>query len=144
MLRCKYSIGVEHQLAEVGALYGVSWLELWKLNPQIMHPDYILFSGQAIDLGRLLEVSPNDNLHSLALRYGTSLDAIYDLNMDLGRSSVRGSPPFSRARAPFLFRVAIFWCLHLNHAHGSSTHAWCSVLLNRPLSLKGFAPSLQR
>lgn len=85
--RCKYSVGVEHQLAEVGALYGVSWLQLWKMNPPILHPDYILFQGQAIDIGRLLVVSPNDSLYAIAKRYGTDLESLYDLNMDLGRNA---------------------------------------------------------
>ncbi|KAJ1478332.1 hypothetical protein T484DRAFT_1817954 [Baffinella frigidus] len=61
--KCRYSIGQEHELAEVARLYNTDWLQMWKMNVDIKHPDYILFSGQA----------------------RTTVDALFDLNMDLGR-----------------------------------------------------------
>lgn len=75
----------ERRLSEIGARFGTDWLQIWKLNPQITHPDYILFTGQSIDIGRLLAVGAGDNLESIALRYGTTVDVLYDLNYDLMR-----------------------------------------------------------
>ena len=40
---------------------------------QVKHPDYILFQGQSIDIGRMLSVGPNDSLFALARRYGTTV-----------------------------------------------------------------------
>ena len=41
------------------------------MNPQLRHPDFILFKGQTIDIGRLLVVGPSDFLAGIAARYGT-------------------------------------------------------------------------
>ena len=56
-----------------------SCVQIWKQNPGIVHPDYILFSGQALDIGRLYTVSASDNLHTLAKRFGTPLDMLYQV-----------------------------------------------------------------
>jgi hypothetical protein len=89
VLKCKYSVGGEHQIAEVARLFGTDWLQVWKQNPEIVHPDYILFSGQALDIGRLYTVSASDNLYAIARRYGTPLERLYQLNNDLnGQATV--------------------------------------------------------
>jgi hypothetical protein len=36
-----------------------------------------------VDIGRLTTIGPSDDLTSLAKRYGTSVESIYDLNFDL-------------------------------------------------------------
>ncbi len=50
--------------------YLVHW-QLWKMNPNLKHPDYVLFKGQTIDVGRLLIFGVSDSLVGLAARYGT-------------------------------------------------------------------------
>lgn len=83
VLKCKYSVGGEHQIAEVARLFGTDWLQIWKQNPGIVHPDYILFSGQALDVGRLYTVAASDSLYAISKRFGTPLETLYQLNYDL-------------------------------------------------------------
>mmetsp|Transcript_51674 Transcript_51674/g.107969 ORF Transcript_51674/g.107969 Transcript_51674/m.107969 type:complete len:151 (-) Transcript_51674:364-816(-) len=57
------------------------------MNPNLKHPDYVLFKGQTLDVGRLLIFGASDSVAGLAARYGTSLTSIYTLNNDLQNSS---------------------------------------------------------
>jgi LysM repeat protein len=94
--RCRYSVGAtERRLAEIAAKYGTNWLQIWKMNPELSHPDYVLHTGQSVAIGRLLSVGAGDDLQSIALRYGTTVETLYDLNYDLNRTAtIRCTSPF--------------------------------------------------
>uniref|UniRef100_A0A7S0EZF1 LysM domain-containing protein n=1 Tax=Hanusia phi TaxID=3032 RepID=A0A7S0EZF1_9CRYP len=87
VMKCKFSVSVEHEINEIAHIYSTSWLQIWKLNPTILHPDYILFKGQKLDIGRLLQVGPNDSLFAISQRYGASMQLLLELNRDINLTS---------------------------------------------------------
>lgn len=81
--RCKYAVQYEQQLQEVSAIYATDWINTWQHNPDIPHPDFVLYANQVINIGHVYKVNIRDNLHDIATRFGTSVQWLHYLNMDL-------------------------------------------------------------
>lgn len=89
--KCRYTVRTENQLGEVAQLFGTDWLTLFSMNAGLRHPDYLLFDGQPLVVGRMLTVSVNDNLQGIANRFGTTVSSLQALNNDLvGHSIAEG------------------------------------------------------
>mmetsp|Transcript_70221 Transcript_70221/g.146342 ORF Transcript_70221/g.146342 Transcript_70221/m.146342 type:complete len:903 (-) Transcript_70221:2273-4981(-) len=81
--RCMWHVQSEDTLIQIAARFGTNWLQIWHFNPEILHPDSSLPPNQAIHIGHLYEVEPNDALAVLAERFGTSIKHIMMNNWDL-------------------------------------------------------------
>jgi hypothetical protein len=60
--KCRYSIGQEHELAEVGRLYGADWLQLWKMNPEVagLPPGSLVAVMNRVDFWDRVVLSPTE------------------------------------------------------------------------------------
>uniref|UniRef100_A0A7S0HB80 LysM domain-containing protein n=1 Tax=Hanusia phi TaxID=3032 RepID=A0A7S0HB80_9CRYP len=81
--RCKYAVNMEQTIAEIAAIFGTDWIQIFNLNA-MTSPDLILFRHQVLNIGHLYSVSAGDSLDSIARRFGTSPRSIMFLNYELG------------------------------------------------------------
>mmetsp|Transcript_26208 Transcript_26208/g.64711 ORF Transcript_26208/g.64711 Transcript_26208/m.64711 type:complete len:915 (-) Transcript_26208:860-3604(-) len=81
--RCKWWVQTEDTLVQVAARFQTNWLQVWHLNPTILHPDNSLPPGQVINTGHMYQVEPSDSLSALAQRFGTTVAHIRMNNWDM-------------------------------------------------------------
>ncbi|KAJ1496231.1 hypothetical protein T484DRAFT_1874597, partial [Baffinella frigidus] len=53
--RCVWHVQTEDTLIQVAARFATNWLQIWHLNPQILHPDTALPPNMEINIGHLYE-----------------------------------------------------------------------------------------
>jgi len=84
--RCVYAVQSQQQLQHVAGIYGLDWMRVWSVNPQVLHPDYLPYSeeGREVMVGHLMSMdSRRETAGSLAQRMGMGLDQLLDLNFGL-------------------------------------------------------------
>ncbi|EKX32098.1 hypothetical protein GUITHDRAFT_148849 [Guillardia theta CCMP2712] len=81
--KCKYAVSMEQTIAEIAAIFGTDWIQIFNLNA-MTSPDIILFRHQVLNVGHLYSVAVGDSLDSIARRFGTSPRSIMFLNYELG------------------------------------------------------------
>jgi hypothetical protein len=82
--KCVWAVNHEDSLVEIAARYNTNWLQLWHLNPTITHPDRPSSPDTLLNVGHLYTVEFSDTMEQIAERFGTSLQAIVDLNANIG------------------------------------------------------------
>jgi hypothetical protein len=86
--RCRFALGADQELQEVGAAFGLDWMRLWSLNADLLHPDYLLYAEQVLWVGHLFRAAGGETAEQLAGRMGMGVEALVRLNADLGPGSV--------------------------------------------------------
>jgi len=81
--RCRYVLQQDQQLQEVAALFNVDWMRLWSLNPELMHPDYLVYGEQTLKVGHLYSALANEFPREIGKRMGMSDALLRDLNFGL-------------------------------------------------------------
>lgn len=81
--RCQYTVQYEQQLQEIAAIYATDWINVWRHNLAIPHPDFVLYKDMQLHVGHVYSVNIRDNLHDIATRFGTSVEWLHHLNADL-------------------------------------------------------------
>lgn len=81
--RCKYALQQDQQLQEIASMFGMDWMRLWSLNQGMMHPDYIVYGQQVVNVGHLYKVATNDRIDGVAKRMGMSPAQMAELNYDV-------------------------------------------------------------
>jgi hypothetical protein len=85
--RCVYAMQYDQQLQHVAAVYGTDWMRMWSVNTNVLHPDYVPFVGQTIEIGHLFRMdSENEMPGVVARRMGMSIQQLKDLNYDVDMS----------------------------------------------------------
>ena len=90
--RCRYSMQMDQQLQEIAALFNVDWMRLWSLNTAILHPDYVIYGGQTVNIGHLYSALSNEMPLEIAKRMGMTEAQMRALNygIRLGEPLERG------------------------------------------------------
>jgi len=83
--RCEYALLFDQQLQEIAGAFGTDWMRLWSLNPQLQHPDYVVFGGEgsSVMVGHLMTVAAGETGEGVARRMGMPLDQLQMLNYDI-------------------------------------------------------------
>eukprot|EP00292_Cryptomonas_paramecium_P002047 CAMPEP_0113684128 /NCGR_PEP_ID=MMETSP0038_2-20120614/13784_1 /TAXON_ID=2898 /ORGANISM="Cryptomonas paramecium" /LENGTH=1026 /DNA_ID=CAMNT_0000603749 /DNA_START=237 /DNA_END=3319 /DNA_ORIENTATION=+ /assembly_acc=CAM_ASM_000170 len=88
--RCRWVVQSEDSLIQIAARFSTNWLQVWHLNPTLLHPDDALVPDTLVNVGHLYQVEPNDALSALATRFGTTVASIQANNWDLGNVTDTG------------------------------------------------------
>lgn len=83
--RCEYALLFDQELQHIAGAFRTDWMRLWSLNPQLLHPDYIVYASPAatISVGHLMRVQPGEDAPGVARRMGMPLEQLQMLNHDI-------------------------------------------------------------
>jgi LysM repeat protein len=81
--KCKYAVSLQQTIAEVAAIFGTDWIQVFNLN-DLPSPDYMLFKNQVLNVGHRYVVGVGDSVLKIARRFGTTDKSINFLNYELG------------------------------------------------------------
>eukprot|EP00286_Rhodomonas_abbreviata_P001098 CAMPEP_0181289584 /NCGR_PEP_ID=MMETSP1101-20121128/957_1 /TAXON_ID=46948 /ORGANISM="Rhodomonas abbreviata, Strain Caron Lab Isolate" /LENGTH=709 /DNA_ID=CAMNT_0023393809 /DNA_START=733 /DNA_END=2862 /DNA_ORIENTATION=- len=81
--KCQYAVNREQSIAEVAAIFGTDWIQIFNMN-DMLSPDYVLFKNQVLRIGKMYQVTAGDTLLRLAARFGTAHESIAFLNYEVG------------------------------------------------------------
>jgi len=81
--RCVYTVRRGQQLQEIATIFTNNWMNLWSLNSQIRHPDFLPDEGEVINVGHLYRALKQDTIGTVAKRMGMTRDQVALLNWDL-------------------------------------------------------------
>jgi LysM repeat protein len=81
--KCKYAVSLQQTIAEVAAIFGTDWIQVFNLN-DLPSPDYMLFKNQVLNVGHKYVVGVGDSVLKIARRFGTTDKSINFLNYELG------------------------------------------------------------
>ena len=81
--RCRFALGMDMELQEIGAAFGLDWMRLWSLNSDILHPDYVVFADQVLWVGHVFRAVGGETMEELAGRMGMEVKQLQMLNNDL-------------------------------------------------------------
>eukprot|EP00960_Hanusia_phi_P066323 766376-Hanusia_phi.AAC.2 len=93
VIRCQYTVRQGQQLQEIATIFSNNWMNLWSLNSNIRHPDFLPDGGEQIYVGHMYRALKHDTIGTVAKRMGMTRDQIALLNWDL-RSKVNMSIDF--------------------------------------------------
>lgn len=89
VLKCKYCAGERDSVHTLSAQFGRHWTQLWSSNPQLLSPD-TLGVGQLLALGNSYRLQNGDTWTSVAVRFGTTVALLEQLNPDFADPVVPG------------------------------------------------------
>ena len=82
VIKCKYCINDKDSAHSVAAIFGRHWTQIWSSNHGVISPD-TLAVGDKIDLGNTYTTVAGDTWQYLAVRFGSSVQLLEDLNPEL-------------------------------------------------------------
>jgi spore germination protein YaaH len=91
VLKCKYCANERDSVHTLAAQFGRHWTQIWSSNPQLLSPDTLDF-GQLLSLGNSYRLQNGDTWTSVAVRFGTSVSLLQQLNPDFSNPSNPGTP----------------------------------------------------
>lgn len=80
--KCQWALQEEDSLVEIAPRFGTNWLQLFMLNPEMMHPDSAP-KHSTINVGHSYTMEWHDDMSELADRFGTTIGAIQNMNADI-------------------------------------------------------------
>jgi len=80
--KCEYCINEKESMHSIAARFSTHWTQLWSSNHQLETPDQ-LAKGQKIKLGNLYTTVKGDTWKLIAVRFGTTVACLIELNPDL-------------------------------------------------------------
>jgi len=83
--RCEYALQYDQELQQLAGMFGTDWMRLWSLNPDLMHPDFLVLGNAdaTIHVGHLMVAAEGEEPAKLAARMGMPLAQLQLLNHDL-------------------------------------------------------------
>ena len=102
VLKCKYCANERDSIHTLSAEFGRHWTQIWSSNPQILSPD-TLGVGQLLALGNSYRLQNGDTWTSVAVRFGTTVSLLQQLNPDFANPS----DPTSIVDSPALYSLSI-------------------------------------
>ncbi|KAJ1480781.1 hypothetical protein T484DRAFT_1955712 [Baffinella frigidus] len=82
VIKCKYCINDKDSAHSVAAQFGRHWTQIWSSNHAVISPD-TLAVGDLINLGNIYTTVAGDTWQYLAVRFGSSVQLLEDLNPEL-------------------------------------------------------------
>jgi len=80
--KCEYCINEKESMHSIAADFSTHWTQIWSSNHQLESPDQ-LAKGQKIKLGNFYQTVNGDTWKLMAVRFGTTVERLLELNPDL-------------------------------------------------------------
>jgi len=81
--KCEYCISEKESLHSIAARFSTHWTQIWSSNHQLDSPDQ-LAARQKIKLGNFYKTAKGDTWKLMAIRFGTTIERLLELNPDFG------------------------------------------------------------
>lgn len=80
--KCRYCINEKGSMHSIAQKFSTHWTQIWSSNHQLENPDQ-LTKGQEISLGNFYRTAKGDTWKLIAVRFGTTVERLMELNRDL-------------------------------------------------------------
>ena len=92
--KCEYCVSDKESMHSIAARFDTHWTQLWSPNHELETPDQ-LQKGKRIKLGNFYQTVAGDTWKLMAVRFGTTVKRLMDLNPDLAADNADSyaSPP---------------------------------------------------
>jgi LysM repeat protein len=90
--KCKYCVNEKESMHSIAQRFSTHWTQIWSTNHQLETPD-TLSKGQEITLGNFYRTVKGDTWKLIAVRFGTTVERLMELNRDLTSETMTALVP---------------------------------------------------
>lgn len=82
VFKCEYCINEMDSMHSIATRFSTHWTQIWSSNHELETPDQVT-KGQRIKLGNMYQTVKGDTWKLMAVRFGTTVERLLELNPDL-------------------------------------------------------------